>query len=134
MKNDRVSRFLVELGTPEPPSDLRPRALAAAEREWAQPTSPDPWRRVWESRPLRLAWAAAALALVAANLTLSGAGASRDARLTATTRSIPSPELQETVALPRLRFENVVDVAGGAPVRPQSPRPGPSIKDKETPS
>ncbi len=134
MRDDRVTRFLQELGSPEPTSGLRPRALAAAERAWAEPSARDRWRLLWESRPLRLAWAAAVLLLLAGNLAVPGAGSSGHTPLAAANRSDQGPEIEETVTLPRLRLENVVDVAGSAQSRPGEVLPLRAAPAKETQS
>jgi len=70
-----------ELAPPAPPRALRERALAAARESWgsgAEPARvPDRWTRAWESRPLRLAWAAAVVALLAGHLLLPRAASTK---------------------------------------------------------
>ena len=135
MSHDPVDRFLAELGPSEPPASLRHKSLARAEQAWVQPTAPDRWRQVWESRPLRLAWTGTVLALVVANVTVPRAGAPRPAAVATTNRENGSPELQDAVSLPRLRMEYVVfDVAGGTTARPRDPRPAKETTHKETQS
>jgi hypothetical protein len=59
------------LAPPPAPSDLRERVLAASRAALiAGPPRPDRWRLVWESRPLRLAWAASLLLLLAGHAVL----------------------------------------------------------------
>jgi hypothetical protein len=72
MKPDRPQaehQLLQGLAPPPPPPELRARALAAAA---ARPASRgDVWARVWASRGLRLAWAAAVACLIAGHFLLS---------------------------------------------------------------
>ncbi|HQR66777.1 MAG TPA: hypothetical protein PLB02_05235, partial [Thermoanaerobaculia bacterium] len=42
-----------------PPPDLREKVLAVAREALAEEAGRDVWTRIWESRPLRVAWAAA---------------------------------------------------------------------------
>jgi len=77
---DAPARLLSGLVPPCPPAGLRARCLEAARRAAvAQPGAsapqaaqgPDLWSRLWESRPLRLAWAATVTGLIVANGVLS---------------------------------------------------------------
>ena len=75
------------LRPPAPPPELRRKVLrTAAEALAAEPTR-DIWTRVWESRPLRLAWAASVLILLAGHLLVSAHAPWRGAA-----RSHPSAE------------------------------------------
>jgi len=60
-------RLLDALKPPQPPPELRDRSLRAATDVLRRPPVPDRWTRIWESRPLRLAWAAAVAGLLVAN-------------------------------------------------------------------
>lgn len=62
-------RFLQGLAPPQPPPELRTRTLAAAAE--SLPSGGDVWARIWASRRLRLAWAAAVACLIAGHLLLS---------------------------------------------------------------
>jgi len=79
-----------------PPRALRERALAAARQSWDAAAgvtpSEDRWKRAWESRPLRLAWAIAVVALVAGHLLLSRAPRTETA---ATVRAAAPPPVAE---------------------------------------
>jgi hypothetical protein len=135
MSHDEIDRFLAEVGPSEPPASLRRQALERADRAWAGATTPDRWRQLWESRPLRLAWATAVLALAVANVTVPPSGVPRPAAVATTSNESRSKELQDAVSLPRLRMEYVVfDVAGGPTLPPQGPRPATAAADKETQS
>ncbi len=118
-KPDPDTSPLVAAADSEPPALLRARTLARAAEAWAEPARPDPWRRVWESRPLRLAWATAVVALVAANLALpSRPSATGPAvRGDALTQAAADRELREVVALPRLKPEYA---DAGSPARPSA--------------
>lgn len=103
---DPVEMLLSSLQPPEPPASLRSSALARAEAAWAQPATPDRWRQIWESRPLRLAWATAVAALAAANLALpsrSGRGPGGAPPPDVAASAVQDRELRDVVQLPRLR-------------------------------
>ncbi len=118
--HDDLRRVLAALEEPEPPGALRAGALDAAGDAWERPTA-DRWLALWESRPLRLAWAAVVVALAAANVgvrlaTHAGVQARREptARADASNR-----ELHAIVALPRLRPEYAnASTAGPATAAP----------------
>lgn len=62
---------LAGLAPPEAPPELRARVLAASRAALlAEPEPRDRWKTVWDSRPLRLAWAASLLLLVAGHAVL----------------------------------------------------------------
>lgn len=93
------------LEPPLPPAWLRDLAIAGATPALARPVPPDPWRRIWESRPARLAWAATVLALVAGNLLLPAprpmTSAAR-AGLMRATDALAIAEVRDVAALPRI--------------------------------
>jgi len=93
----RLSRHLDQA----PPPELRDLALARAERVLRHPAPRDGWRRLWESRPLRLAWSAAVVALIAANVAIRRPQG-RPEPLREAPRAGLSPEVEEAVGLPRL--------------------------------
>lgn len=68
---------------PAAPPGLRERALAAARNPEVAPMPRRIEDRVWESRPLRLAWLAAAAVLVVLNLAAEDRVAAPTARVTA---------------------------------------------------
>lgn len=105
---------------PPPPDDLRAQTLARARRAMERPRVRDRWRELWESRPLRLVWAAAVAALVAANLAVSARPLPSPARA-ARTSAAADDELRSAIALgdlrsvpiivsPRLRLPNGIDL------------------------
>jgi len=55
------------LAPPPPPAELRDKSLRAATDALRRPPVLDRWTRVWESRPLRLAWTAAVACLLLAH-------------------------------------------------------------------
>jgi hypothetical protein len=85
------------LEPPAPPTALRGRVLANARKALALEGARDAWTRIWESRPLRLAWVAVTLLLVVAHVVLTvrpperGGGASRSA-------AAPSPDVAGELA------------------------------------
>jgi len=60
-----VERLMNGLEPPQPPPDLRSRALAAARARVAGEPASDVWSMIWNNRGVRLAWAAAVVLLVA---------------------------------------------------------------------
>ena len=71
-----VDRLLQGLAPPQPPHELRSKALAAARERMAGEAVPDLWSRIWNHRGLRLAWAASVVVLLAGHVlaTLSPVG------------------------------------------------------------
>ena len=135
-QHDPVAR-LVAAAASDPPGSLRARTLARAAEAWPHPAPPDAWRRVWESRPLRLAWAVATLALAVANLALP-TGPSRRHPVAATgveTERTAARELRDEVALPRLKPEYAATDVNPTRLAPRrEPRRGPASPAKENPS
>ena len=110
-----------------PPSELREKVLALAREALAEEAVRDVWTQIWESRPLRLAWAVAASFLVIANIRLEpvrppgaavlrpGVQAAREA----------ARELSAFVALPPID-ETVRPLAGRTAADASSPERKPS--------
>jgi hypothetical protein len=71
MNHDPVERLLAALAPPPPPEELRARALVRARAALAAPARPDLFTRLFESRPLRVAWGAAVALLVLGHVVLS---------------------------------------------------------------
>jgi hypothetical protein len=69
--DDPVRTVLAGLRPPAPPPEVEARVLAAAGRALRQRRAPDAWGRAWRSRPLRVAWVTALLALLAGHVLLS---------------------------------------------------------------
>lgn len=133
---DPVTRMLSDLEPESPPPALRGRALARAQQAWDSSAVPDRWRQIWESRPLRLAWATAVVALLAANLVVPSAPGGQPAVAVRSDPSLTSRELLDVVSLPRLRSTYVgLDVAVADPlvVTPDTPASR-ARSGKETPS
>ena len=59
------------LEPPQPPAELRGRALEAAHGRMAAADHSDLWSRIWNSRGVRLAWAAAVVLLLAGHVLVS---------------------------------------------------------------
>ncbi len=120
---DELDRLLGGLVPAPPPPEARERTIAAAREALAgRPQPGDIWWRLWTSRPLRLAWAAAVALLLAANALLSVAGPPRHSTpphpVVAVGPAAPEPELVALTRLPPLRLELL-------PTLGASPRPGP---------
>ena len=70
-----VERLMKSLEPPQPPPDLRSKALAAARSRMSADPIPDFWSRVWNHRGLRQAWAATVVLLVSGHAQVApGAG------------------------------------------------------------
>jgi hypothetical protein len=135
--HDPTESLLAAASRIEAPASLRARTLARASEAWAQPAPPDLWRQVWESRPLRLAWATAAAALAVANLVLPPRPSLRAPLLqpSVAAQGRASDELREVVSLPRLKAAYAaIDPGGGQPLRPERQHLVPNQPSKENPS
>jgi hypothetical protein len=85
---------LTGLVPPGAPPELKARVLAASRAALlAGPARPDRWSLLWESRPLRLVWAASVLLLLAGHAVLVG----------------PDRPRAEAAALPLSRWVNEAD-------------------------
>jgi hypothetical protein len=86
-----VERLMARLEPPQPPPDLRSKALAAARARMSAEPTPDIWSRIWNHRGLRLSWVTAVVLLLAGHAIVSrGAGSafrSIDPALTAENRA-----------------------------------------------
>jgi hypothetical protein len=72
-----VEKLLAVLHPPEPPPGLQEKTLRGAREGLAREAGRDAWTRIWESRPLRVAWGLSVVVLVICNL---GIGELRPAR------------------------------------------------------
>jgi len=66
-----LSRLLGNLRLSAPPPELRKKTLDAATEALFTPSTPNLWIRIFESRPLRLAWATTVVGLLLAHALLS---------------------------------------------------------------
>lgn len=85
------------------PAALRDRVLRAARQAALEAPAPTVWDRLFESRPLRAAWAALCLVLVAGHIALTEP---TESRLPEARSLVDAPELRDVLELPR--FEGVV--------------------------
>jgi len=98
------------LEPPAPPAALRGQVLKSTRDALAREVGRDVWTRIWESRPLRLAWAAATLLLVAAHLVVSARtplAGRREAALPSAPAADPAGELSAVAGLSPLN-ENLL--------------------------
>jgi hypothetical protein len=118
------------LAPPGPPTELREKVLALAREALAQEAVLDVWTRIRESRPLRIAWTAAAALLVMANVGLSvrrpsaGAVVSRPG---AEAEREAAREFAALVALPPID-ETVQPLVGRAAAAASFPERRPAIR------
>jgi len=132
MRNDRqLDDFpFAGLTPPGPPAELREKVLVLAREALVQEAVRDVWTRIWESRPLRLAWVAAAALLVIANISISmrrppgGAVVPRTGARAETEREA-ARELAALIALPPID-EAVQPLAGRASADAPSPERKPA--------
>ena len=106
MKPDKHSDLLEGLRVPRAPAELERRVLdaasAASDRSTMRPTI---WDRLWESRPLRVAWGLATLGLLLAHAGLSLApDASRPGNNARAADRRQAREIRELLALPRVEI------------------------------
>ena len=135
--DDELTRLLAAVAEEEPPRGLRERALTAANDARPEVEEADPWRRLWESRPLRLAWAIAVALLLAANV-VSRTGSPSHPRTAAPVAAAKehqdSHELQAIVALPGIRLGgsgiNTPEGRAGGPHVPAPKAPHHDTEDK----
>ncbi len=80
------------------PSALRERVLDAARQAALEAPASTLWDRLFESRPLRAAWACLCLALVAGHVALTEP---TESRLPEARSLVDAPELREVLELPR---------------------------------
>jgi hypothetical protein len=114
---------LAGLAPPGAPPDLRARVLAASRAALlAAPARPDLWTLLWVSRPLRLAWAASLLLLLAGHVVLVRPSRPRiEAATLPPSRSVSEAEA-ELAAIGRLpRLDPDARSLRSGPAEPPSP-------------
>ena len=104
------------LRVPRVPAELRERVLCAAVRIKG---TRGIWDRLWESRPLRLAWAVTTSGLLPANAALSLAPGSAPQTDHASVRE-QSRELGRLLALPRMEISERAQALMGSAAQDQS--------------
>jgi hypothetical protein len=133
--HERIARLLAAIEEVEPPRGLRELALARAAAAGAREPAVDAWRRLWESRPLRLAWAVAVVILVAANLTIRTGSRTRPPAVPAAAAAQERAglkELQAIVELPRIRLHSAgLDTPEWRAAGPRTPVPKTPHHDTE---
>jgi RNA polymerase sigma-70 factor, ECF subfamily len=99
-----VKKVLATLQPPEPPRGLQQRVLRGAREALARETGRDVWTRIWESRPLRVAWAWAVVVLVICHVGITELRSARSSatRYVAQAAREGSGELGEIGQQPRL--------------------------------
>jgi hypothetical protein len=120
MNDDRetLEALLGGLVPLEPPRELEGRVLLEAKAALARRPHRDAWSRIWESRPLRLAWAAAVLGLLAANAVLPAA--KRDTSATVVTPH-ETDDLHAIARLPRIDLTTLPGGEGVSSPRAEKP-------------
>jgi hypothetical protein len=97
-----IDSLVGDLETPEPPPALKSMVLQATAEVLNRPPAPDIWTRIWESRPLRLAWAATISLLIAGHLAVTAVQQPEPAAMTVSNLTEVDQELVEISDLPRL--------------------------------
>jgi hypothetical protein len=99
-----VERLLAGLAPPEPPPGLQERVLRGARQALAREVGRDAWTRIWESRPLRIAWAVSAGVLVICHIGITEVRSARTPTAGQTARAARegNGELAAIGRLPRL--------------------------------
>ncbi len=99
---DDLEKLLASVEPARPPGSLRERVLERAGEALDRPLSRDAWTRIYSSRPLRAAWVATVLLLLAAHLLIPrGTRPPASERLAASSSRLV-PELRDVVSVPRL--------------------------------
>jgi len=95
------------LTPPQAPPELRQRVLSAARRTMSQAPPRDLWMRIWENRPIRLAWAASIGALIFGHLVIGEAVSAGPAQpaIPLAVAAGTDAELAEIVDLQRVTVE-----------------------------
>jgi hypothetical protein len=104
-RGGRPFERLQGLRPPDPPRGLRGRTIAAATAALAAEAEVDLWTRLWSSRGLRLAWAAAVSGLMVAHIAVTvrhRPAAGVDRMPAAVSASRLAGELAEIADLPRI--------------------------------
>lgn len=96
---DSRDDLLAGLSCPAAPPGLRERALAAAKDPGVAASQRRIEDRIWESRPLRLAWLATAAVLVVLNLAVEHRGAAQAPAIAAAAQA-PSIEDEVGIEIP----------------------------------
>ncbi|MCB1037318.1 MAG: hypothetical protein KDD47_26040, partial [Acidobacteria bacterium] len=104
------------LEPPSPPPDLRRKALASAYQAMEE-MKDDVWTRLWNARPLRLAWLCATALLLLGHLSASRLirGSGKPGAPFAASSSLPSQELAEVMDLPPIRLDARAFFGSAAP-------------------
>ena len=142
MNRDRetLARLLGGLAPPEPPSELQGKVLRKATDALVRETARDIWTRLWESRPLRVAWGSAVAVLLAVNAVLpAGRHTSPVQAAAPNVQSVPLPgdELDAITRLPRLDTQTLPAMAQSsvAPAPHEVQRANPAaVRAKESAS
>ncbi len=108
--NDKetLACLLGGLVPPEPPGELHGEVMQAAVAALAREAPRDLWTRLWESRPLRLAWAAVVLLLLLGNLVAPRATSTF--RMRGIAPAAAADELDSIARLPRIDLETLPSI------------------------
>ena len=123
--DDPVLELLQGLAPPAPPPELEGITLADAGSALRQRRTPDAWERAWASRPLRVAWMTALVALIAGHVLLSlrpdPVAVASGARAVGRDR-LPA-EIATMADLPRIVLSTAAFESGDGPVMAPAARP-----------
>lgn len=123
---------LAGLSPPAPPPELRARVLDAARAALLEPPPPaDPWSRVWESRSLRVAWAASVLLLLAGHALVPRVRPAAPPAVLARSGQAAEAEVAAIGRLPRLDVD-ARPLRAGADLPARHPAPPARAPGKET--
>jgi hypothetical protein len=128
MNDDRetLARLLGGLVPPEPPRELQGRVVRKATEALGREAHRDIWTRLWESRPLRLAWAGTVLLFLIGNGVLPARGRTRSVQAVtprAPAVSSPGDELNSIARLPRIDLATLPGGERAEPAPIERPKP-----------
>lgn len=121
-----IERMLARLTPPEPPRGLEEKTLRGARQALAREAGRDLWTRIWESRPLRVAWAVSAGVLVICHIGITEVRSARTPAAGQTARAVRegNGELAAIGRLPRLDEHARPLLGMGAYRLAEEPEPG----------
>jgi hypothetical protein len=106
-KPDGNERLFQGLKVPQAPEDLRRQVLSRARQTPERAARHDMWSRIWENRPVRLAWGTTVLALAVCHFVVpvGDTGPTREPSSLARTAFHDDEELAVIADLPKLSLD-----------------------------
>lgn len=123
------------LRVPGPPVSLERQVLTAAAAALRHGTRATVWDRLWQSRPLRVAWTVAVVGLLSAHAAMTFSPSRPGRAVPGATGRPPSAELRELIALPSVeispRAEAIALERALSATQPARPTSKPDDRDEK---